>query len=238
MTRDPRINWLEDVSPADWIAPRLHPFTEDTGSVIPEGFEAYCRIFHPLRKHRPGATSRTWAEVAAENGRIVHPEMQLHMISHPVGEVPEAYNLNDYINELDWGSLPLPERTELVEILRTETTTQDICWFCIWEGYGGHDNRSGGRVKHPNRDYMLYSGSIDLALADLNLGREQSPNLWWPDDQAWIVATEIDYAWTYVGGSMALIDSLLASDALEVLPIRLTDKPFVDSDVVNADLDE
>jgi hypothetical protein len=85
MARDGPITWLSDVSPADWIAPRLHGFNMDTGSVVPEGFEAYCRIFHPLRRHEPGATSRTWAEVAAQKGRIVHPEMQLHMISHAVG---------------------------------------------------------------------------------------------------------------------------------------------------------
>jgi hypothetical protein len=63
-----RITWLSDVSPADWIAPRLHGFNVDTGLVIPEGFDAYCRIFHPLIRHEPGATSRTWAEVAAKKG--------------------------------------------------------------------------------------------------------------------------------------------------------------------------
>ncbi len=51
------------------------------------------------------------------------------------------------------------------------------------------------------------------------------------------MVTEIDYAWTYVGGSGALIEMICASDELEALPIRLTDKPFHDSDVVNAALD-
>ena len=46
-----------------------------------------------------------------------------------------------------------------------------------------------------------------------------SPNLWWPDDRAWCVATEIDLAWTYVGGSAALIDDVLASAALEAQPV-------------------
>jgi hypothetical protein len=35
--RDERITWLQDVSPADWIGPRLHDFCVDTGSVVPEG---------------------------------------------------------------------------------------------------------------------------------------------------------------------------------------------------------
>jgi hypothetical protein len=159
MARDERITWLTDVSPADWIAPRLHPSHIDTGSVVPEGFEAYCRIFHPLRKHRPGAASRTWAEVAAENGRIVHPEMQVHMVSHRVGATPERYDLNDYINELDWGSLPLPERSELVDVLSSETTTPDRCWFCIWDGYGGLDAGSGGRGQASASGVSLLLGS-------------------------------------------------------------------------------
>jgi hypothetical protein len=49
---------------------------------------------------------------------------------------------------------------------------------------------------------------------------------------------DIDYPWTYIGGSTELIDEPLADDRLEVLPARLTDKPFHDSDTVNARLDD
>jgi hypothetical protein len=59
MAPDERITWLHDVRPADWIAPCLNEFGIDTGSVIPEGFDAYCRIFHPLRRNEPNAVSRT-----------------------------------------------------------------------------------------------------------------------------------------------------------------------------------
>jgi hypothetical protein len=121
-------------------------------------------------------------------------------------------------------------------VLRSGTTTPDLCWFCIWDGYG-HEDLSTGRVRNPSRDYLLYSGQIDIALSDLDLGTDQSPNLWWPDDRAWIVVTEIDYAWTYVGGSTTPIERLLASGELEVLPTKLTDSPFVGGDVVSARLE-
>jgi hypothetical protein len=52
---DPRITYLDDVRASAWIAPRLHEFGLDTGSVVPEGFDSYCRIFHPLRD-RSGVT--------------------------------------------------------------------------------------------------------------------------------------------------------------------------------------
>jgi hypothetical protein len=80
---DDRITWRHDVSPADWIGPRLHPFNVDTGSVIPDGYEAYGRLFHPVEPQWPETRVKTWTEVAAENGRISHPEMQFHMINRP-----------------------------------------------------------------------------------------------------------------------------------------------------------
>jgi len=63
----------------------------------------------------------------------------------------------------------------------------------------------------------------------------QSPNLWWPDDHAWIVATEIDYAWSYVGGSQHLIDRVVSDDLLEAMPVLLDDSPFWTGDTVNTD---
>src|SRR2546429_6287577 len=82
--------WLNDVSPAEWIGPRLHPFAQDTGSVIPQGFAAYARLFHPVEGD--GSRER-WSDVAARNGRVVHSEMQFHMIAAPRGQTPSLdYN--------------------------------------------------------------------------------------------------------------------------------------------------
>jgi len=89
----------------------------------------------------------------------------------------------------------------------------------------------------PGRDYLLFSGPIELALAPLDDMDLASANLWWPEDRSWIVATEVDYAWTYVGGSKPTIQSILTCPQLEALPTRLENKPFYDSDELNAVLD-
>ena len=76
------------------------------------------------------------------------------------------------------------------------------------------------RVYLPCRDYLLFEGPLEGA-TDFGtyLTKEhflpQSPNLFWPDDHAWCVATEIDLYCTLVGGSHALADSLTANPALE-----------------------
>jgi hypothetical protein len=58
----------------------------------------------------------------------------------------------------------------------------------------------------------------------------QSPNIWWPDDRAWCVATELDGYSSYVGGSRACIDSVLASPDVETIgvdpTVRMDPGPF------------
>jgi hypothetical protein len=227
--------WLHDVSAASWIADRLHPFCQDTGSVVPSGFDRYLRLFHPVLVD--GGGTERWSDIAERNGRIVHPEMQLHMINRPVGtSAPTNYEPGRGFSS---GSLPPAERAVLIEHLRPATTTPDACWFAVWEGFGALDDQGvADRIVLPSRSYLLASGSVyDVMLSALDDPWDQSANLWWPADLAWIVATEVDYAWTYVGGSATLIEGLCADARLEALPAQLSDKPFYDSDLLNAALD-
>jgi hypothetical protein len=60
------------------------------------------------------------------------------------------------------------------------------------------------------------------------------PALWWPDDRAWMVVTEIDFGWTYVGGTEQTIQRVLTHPEFEAWPAQLTDR-FTDP--VNAALD-
>lgn len=171
------------VGAGDWIGPRLHPFGQgDVGSVIPTGFEAYARV-------------------------------------------------------------PVDARDSLVGLLAQHTSTPDRCWFCLWEGYGylhpggtralwmtGRPPRrpgglpwwrrisirrptprhpKGPRVQLPNRDFILYSGSVAQGA-----GWEDGPNLWWPEDRAWCVASEIDLDETFIGGTRALIEAILVQPNL------------------------
>jgi hypothetical protein len=79
-------------------------------------------------------------------------------------------------------------------------------------------------VRLPNRDYFLYSGSVGAATATIPLSPwEQSPNLWWPQDESWCVATELDLQWTYVAGSAGMIAEILTDDRIEALPADPTD---------------
>jgi hypothetical protein len=191
------------VTPAGWIAERLHPFGQDVGSVVPTGFAAYARI-------------RNGDDRSGELGR------------NKAGAV--------------------------VGILSTHASAQDHCWFCLWDGYGSlHPGgtasfvvarppfarvrrgfrrlqlwwsrprvshlRDWPRVRLPHRDYLLFRGSIGEAV-----GWQDGPNLWWPDDRAWCIASEIDLPHTYIGGSTELVADLIAHPGLHASPATVNDR--------------
>jgi hypothetical protein len=76
---------------------------------------------------------------------------------------------------------------------------------------------------------MLFKGPLSSAIGHL-----EGPNLWWPDDRSWCVASEIDFPYTYVGGSKPLIEDILADPALEALPSAPHHGVTAFSDKVNA----
>jgi hypothetical protein len=82
----------------------------------------------------------------------------------------------------------------------------------------------GPRVELPGRNYVLFVGPLAGLPALMDVQDGHSPNLWWPDDRAWCVATEIDLAWSYVGGPAALISDALANPRLEAQPASPDDK--------------
>jgi hypothetical protein len=95
----------------------------------------------------------------------------------------------------------------------------------------------------PERGYFLYTGPVEAVTAVLSLAEaEQTPNLWWPSDHAWCVASEIDLAWTYVGGPQEMIGQLLADERIEVVPAKPGDRPGPTEDwlvgLVGAAMDE
>lgn len=225
------------VLPWSWIGARLHPFNQDTGSVVPEGFDTYCRIFHPVMPADPAAPARTWTEVAVENGRLPHPSMQYHMINRPAGGSVPGIGARD--QQLSWGSLPLAERVALVDLLREYTATPDACWFALWTGYADVVFDGVPLAHLPGREYGLFSGPLDSVVGASHLAfGGRSANIWWPEDRRWIVVSEIDFAWTYVGGPAHLAEDLLSHRDLEVMEVKLSDKPFFGSDHLNASLDE
>jgi hypothetical protein len=237
--------WSGSAGEAAWVRDRLSPFeVYEVASVVPGGYEAYARVLHPAAVPEDARPVR-WRDVAAWSGGTVDRGTQFHSIALPPVR-PAA--------EPPWGgSGPLagtlhpPDAAVLAEVLRAATSTPELCFFCLWDGYGWERGASsltpvgepsarqpgpipeavlnGPRVRLPRRDYLLYTGQVEAVVptALLGEGRRQAANLWWPADRAWCVASEVDLAWTYVGGSASAVDRLLGDARVEAVPAAAGD---------------
>lgn len=70
------------------------------------------------------------------------------------------------------------------------------------------------RFELPHRGYYLVSGPVRAASDLREPGapeRWQRPDLVWPDDRAWFVATDVDFWSLYVGGTASFVDDLIGA---------------------------
>ena len=237
---------VDDVSAADWVVAAVRNFDHTVGSLVPPVFEAYARILHPAARRDdpgPGAAGGagpdvevSWARVAAANGRRAHAGMEWVAITgswrYHLGETQPGV----WDREPVEGSLPAVQGEALVAVLAGFTTTAQECSFAVWEGYGSLSLAPvAATVPMPQREMLLVSGPLSRAgWASMEAAAwEQSPSLWWPADRAWCVATDVDLMSTYVGGSRACIEAVLAAPALEAWEVRDRQGVTYDSDAVN-----
>lgn len=229
-----------DASTASWVVKGLTGFLDKVTSVVPAGYEAYARIHHPAWLGEEGLRApKTWREVAEENNRIAHKGMQWHGIAGGYlsldddGFPASGAHLGSASKQLElpaMGSLPAEVADPLLQILYRHTESE-AGWFAIWEGFGALDVdlESAASFGVPERRYHLFSGPLAAIAQSFGLPPiHQSANLWWPDDRAWCVATEIDFMTTYVGGTAKAIDAITRSPHLESTRVEASDDVSVD----------
>ena len=255
-TEDLRVS--EDISAAAWIGPRLSSAFGAVTRTVPSGYPSYVRICHPAAE-RDGSWA-SWSMVAQATGRQTHPLMQWHAL---VGS-PDPLNMSGSLwrgRDPERGNL-IPEILgPLCDLLADLTTTPEHCFFCLWEGYGwiqgglpimravpagapippafSLEELSRPRVQLPGRNYLLLFGPLT---APLQIGPwptadwfiPQSPNLFWPADRAWCVASEIDFDSTLVGGTPQLIDAILQAPTFDSWAVQPDGSLAADADRINS----
>lgn len=223
-----------NAEPAAWLRDQLLPSRGTdgvrVGSVIPGGFAQLARVFHPAYGPPPDWAPVSWSAAAEWAGVRMHTERQWESIAEAAGRTETA----------PWHEEPRrawcpPEVLEpLCETLALNTSTPGSIWYGLWLGFGDVQAVMG-RAAHfelPGREYALVNGPLEAA-GRIIVGphRPQTgPSIWWPEDRAWCVATEIDYRWTYVGGTAECIGSVEADPRLEVLRTSPEDRSDEESD--------
>lgn len=239
-----RFSAAEDLSPASWVVAGLSGFFETVTSVVPSGYGAYARIYHPAwLVEGDSRTPKTWREIAAENGRTAHREMQWYGIAGGYPSLDDdGYPLRDaqvdptkrWLELPAMGTLPAEIADPLLRILFGHTKSREG-WFGVWEGF----NLTSSQTKPTSsfgpleRRYLLFGAPLRAITASFSLPPlHQSANLWWPEDRAWCVATEVDFMTTYIGGTEEAIRAIVESPHLESDRVEPSDR--VSADPLNA----
>ena len=264
-----------DPSVGDWLRPRLGPFGAVVGSLVPQGYEAYARVLHPM--YDEAYAPVTWASVAAVTGRVVHPTAQSvaggGTARRPRTPGEAAREPRGRGGRVAWRRAGRGVRGRsgcraIARVLARHTGSDLVAAFWegtswtggavvwLWSGPAGEVPPSmsapddldpevldGPKLDLPHRAYVLFRAGPD-DLVDLADGRARAdvdpfrpagrtPNLLWPVDEAWCLATEVDLDSTVVGGTRALVDDLLAAPGLEVVEVTETDALGSSDDLVN-----
>ena len=236
-----QLHAASDASAGAWVAESIGPFASGVRGLVPPVFEAYARILHPARA--ADASPVRWATVADWSGGTVHAGAEFRPMARGTGHAagPPPFDAAP-----SSGVLPSAELDALADILARHTDPSGECLFGIWEGWGWIDwaaaeLRAAPRLELPNRSYLVVAGPLHALVEigwrpqrdpDEDLRRE-APSLIWPANRSWFVASEIDLDSTFVGGSLALIDDLLAEPRLEAWLARPLDQVTANSDPIN-----
>ena len=162
----------------------------------------------------------TWASLASSTGLALTP-------ATPSDDLIAAARRDETelgeINAPASGELPEFIIFPLVEILQRNTATPEACYFAVWDGIAGLSatHRKGAAFTTPARHWFLHRGPIIAAHEGFKTENglfSIAPNIWWPSDRQWIVATEVDYRCTYIGCNEITAQMLLNSQ-LEILRV-------------------
>ncbi len=232
---------LTDLSPFNWIGESTdqdsHPESiwGFVSEYLPVNYAAYCKIFHAIYEDLSVADkSKTWDEVGLKGDlessdqieRVTWQDLASRYSLKFHSEInQDSFALNfpkgswprHLIAPLE-GTLDEEECSQLVDALAPSTNGQACYFYCANAG----DSET------------LYQG--DLGEVD-GLASEGdyyiTPTYWWPEDKSWTVFTDPQYTFTIVGGTQALIESILAEPILEAVRVELKTRITPNSDDIN-----
>jgi hypothetical protein len=165
-----RFEWVPDIERGDWLRPMEAEPPGSILSVVPRGFEAYARVFHPVDRDRPRRTKTwrgldemtysegvddieasleteraTWAQAAESFGTTMHAQAQYaRLVRRDYGDAGGAIAADGWrYSDTSEGCLDAASLAAASAVLARHTTTPDTGIAAIWEGWGGLVSSAG-----------------------------------------------------------------------------------------------
>jgi hypothetical protein len=179
---------LPDAAPGEWLKPLMDTVWHDMHAVVPRGFPAYARIFHPVARDRPQDTGTwhghprmdvfpldeeqvRWSVVAGAFGTKMHPLAQFHRL---LGQAPSRQEILDsegwrYSEPLT-GNLAPDILAAVAARLCEHTSAPNKGVSAIWEGWGGLTSSLGYAQLIFSDDWTRVEDTSDSAAVDSGPG--------------------------------------------------------------------
>ncbi len=190
-----------DTESAAWIASLLGDFGT-VGGLVPDGFEQYLLVRHKRIQNRHGNDVGLISTIASLAERhTTTPDRIWFAIWEGYGWAGgrTGYPVSGGGLSARLVRVWLRHRTRLVDLRRARRIHHGLANVPLFD--------------LPNRRYYLVCGPLHAAPRIVEPGGSglQVPDLWWPGDRQWFVATDTDLEWTYLGGSHAFIADVTAA---------------------------
>ena len=194
-----RFVWVPDLDRGQWLRPMEAEPWASVLSIVPRGYQAYARLFHPVSRDRPRATKTwqgldeathfagvhdieaaletqpaTWAQAAASFGTIMHAQAQYaRLVRRDYGAADGVIAADGWrYGDTSEGRLDTTSLAAAAAVLARHTNTPHAGVAAIWEGWGGLVSSAGAaRFVLEPIDRWPTSG------ADEDTGRVTAPSL-------------------------------------------------------------
>lgn len=211
---------------------------ETVGSLLPACFDDYVRLLHPAWLVAPdaeegnvriaggvSAKAVSWAEVANSNKKELEADTQWHAICGKTITGDEVATERGgrgqkWTYPPDEGVMIGPTLVvPLFELLAGQTTSTMPCFCAFWEGH--QTAWHGGPLALAGTRYRLFRGPFRdiakwLTQRDPGLGEAgDTPDMLWPANRQWFLATPFERRSTYVGGAGDLTAAIREDNRLE-----------------------
>ena len=214
---------VTEVSVAEWVAgARLESCSWCVGGLLPTGYDAYGRLRHRDEPAGPRSDNGISAEALSVLCELMASHGSAGTCFFAVwegygwvrggGQVMVAFPAGQPVDH------------ELIEAMRASAAKPAFAVEVL----------KGPKLRLPHRDYLLFSGPLQAAL---EVGREpvsgwfgpHAPDFIWPEDRSWFIATDVDLAFGYVGGSASLIADVVGDDRPSTTQLAERD-PLIDGE--------
>ncbi len=211
-------HWDSGPEAGEWIGPLLDEFSDLLGHAVPAGYEQYAIIPIPRSKEDPEQQDISALGALIEELRTFTGEQTVHT------GLWEGWGWL-YAHGLDPRTAP-----GAAGYVAGGSAAGDAQGVPDWFAATRVERPNAGLLRLPNRNYHLWSGPLDSALA---FGHQKDfPSLIWPEDRSWFVGIPIYSAEMALGADARKIEEILSSPSMRELGARRAGRdeslPYVD----------